>query len=150
MQEKTITLQDINPEFYKSENKKCLTCKYMRQISGTHHIRCVKEDAHVNLNNHGVKNGWALYPFNMDPIWVEDCDSYVNKVTKVFQDKDELELLIQYRLSYILFKMNNIKSVSFINKMQEVMEDPRYIKGKGKNESSIEEMNDFYNLLSKV
>ena len=27
----------------------------------------------VKLNEHGVKNGWAEWPLNFDPVWVERC-----------------------------------------------------------------------------
>jgi len=34
----------------------------------------------VKLNEHGVKNGWALWPINFDPIWVESCNFYTEKI----------------------------------------------------------------------
>lgn len=33
----------------------------------------------VKLNEHGVKNGWAAWPLNFDPIWVEDCVTFKEK-----------------------------------------------------------------------
>jgi hypothetical protein len=36
----------------------------------------------VKLNEHGVKNGWADWPLNFDPVWVEDC--------KFFEEKEEV------------------------------------------------------------
>jgi hypothetical protein len=27
----------------------------------------------VKLNEHGVNNGWAAWPLNFDPVWVESC-----------------------------------------------------------------------------
>jgi hypothetical protein len=33
----------------------------------------------VKLNEHGVKNGWAVWPINFDPIWVEDCAFFKEK-----------------------------------------------------------------------
>ena len=27
----------------------------------------------VKLNEHGIKYGWANWPLNFDPIWVESC-----------------------------------------------------------------------------
>lgn len=29
----------------------------------------------VMLNPHGVRMGWASWPFNFDPVWVESCDA---------------------------------------------------------------------------
>jgi hypothetical protein len=33
----------------------------------------------VKLNEHGVKNGWACWPLDFDPIWVDDCKFYKEK-----------------------------------------------------------------------
>ena len=33
----------------------------------------------VSLNDHGVKNGWANWPLNFDPVWVEECLLYNEK-----------------------------------------------------------------------
>jgi hypothetical protein len=33
----------------------------------------------VSLSEHGVKNGWANWPFDFDPIWVEECLLYNEK-----------------------------------------------------------------------
>lgn len=36
------------------------------------------EDA-VKLNPHGVKKGWASWPLDFDPVWVEECKLFINK-----------------------------------------------------------------------
>ena len=28
---------------------------------------------------HGIKNGWFLWPFNFDPVWLENCDGFTEK-----------------------------------------------------------------------
>jgi hypothetical protein len=33
----------------------------------------------VKLNEHGVKNGWAAWPLDFDPIWVQDCRFFTEK-----------------------------------------------------------------------
>jgi hypothetical protein len=33
----------------------------------------------VNLDPHGIKNGWANWPMDFDPVWVTDCKFYVEK-----------------------------------------------------------------------
>lgn len=33
----------------------------------------------VKLNEHGVKNGWAAWPINFDPTWVDSCVSFQEK-----------------------------------------------------------------------
>jgi hypothetical protein len=40
----------------------------------------VAEAMNLTLNPHGVKNGWAEFPWNYDPIWVEgECRYYSKK-----------------------------------------------------------------------
>lgn len=34
----------------------------------------------IKLNSHGVRNGWAMWPVNFDPIWVENCDCFEERV----------------------------------------------------------------------
>jgi hypothetical protein len=86
----------------------CYKCKYRGDALGSTHSRCnilklgdneysdlleiyiasgkysiinesTKEPL-VKLNEHGVKNGWALWPINFDPIWVESCNFYTEKI----------------------------------------------------------------------
>jgi hypothetical protein len=39
----------------------------------------VDEEPAIKLNPHGVAKGWAMWPLNFDPIWVEDCKFFKNK-----------------------------------------------------------------------
>ena len=48
-------------------------------MPGDCHSSCKKLDAKVALNPHGVKHGWAYWPLNFDPIWIESCDSFKQK-----------------------------------------------------------------------
>lgn len=34
----------------------------------------------VKLNPHGVKNGWAMWPLDFDPTWVESCGFFKEKI----------------------------------------------------------------------
>lgn len=76
-----------------SYDSPCNNCKFAKAISGTHHIECSALDEapelkvkcamlamqtskvgiYVDLNPHGVANGWALWPLNFDQIWVDRC-----------------------------------------------------------------------------
>ena len=35
-----------------------------------------KEDLNIKLHPHGVKMGWANWPLNFDPVWLESCDGF--------------------------------------------------------------------------
>ena len=37
------------------------------------------EELNIKGNSHGIKNGWFNFPFNFDPIWLENCDGYIKK-----------------------------------------------------------------------
>jgi hypothetical protein len=36
----------------------------------------------IKANYHGVKMGWFNFPFNFDPIWLENCDGFEEKEVK--------------------------------------------------------------------
>ncbi len=64
----------------------CEKCLFKgRTVPGSsHHISCnfgmmfpqfiSFQEILVKLNPHGVRNGWALWPFNFDQIWIEECN----------------------------------------------------------------------------
>ncbi len=31
-------------------------------------------------NSHGIAHGWFAHPFNYDPVWLEKCDGFTEKV----------------------------------------------------------------------
>ena len=57
----------------------CRKCIHRRSIPGDAHSRCVNEDAKVTCHPQGVKGGWANWPTNFDPIWIESCNSFKAK-----------------------------------------------------------------------
>lgn len=84
----------------------CYKCKFRGNVAGSAHSRCnlissldepksselefllstgvyelVDKNTNeplVKLNQHGVKNGWAMWPINFDPVWVESCKFETN------------------------------------------------------------------------
>lgn len=72
----------------------CYNCKYRGEVPGSAHSSCnVFEDKYcgdifrfmfernwqtdnLKMNPHGVKNGWAIWPIDFDPVWVEHCNFY--------------------------------------------------------------------------
>lgn len=87
----------------------CLNCKFRGEIPGSAHSCCevtqhipalskVKSamldvalltgkakiksgdgSSAVELNPHGVKNGWASWPLDFDPIWITKCELFKPK-----------------------------------------------------------------------
>ena len=33
----------------------------------------------IDLDPHGVKNGWANWPLDFDPVWVNKCNGFTEK-----------------------------------------------------------------------
>ena len=55
----------------------CFKCKYKRNIPGDCHIRCSNPDPDMKGHEHGVNNGWFMYPFNFDPTWkAKECSNF--------------------------------------------------------------------------
>jgi hypothetical protein len=55
----------------------CYLCAHKREVPGNAHIQCVKPDADIRGNQHGIDKGWFYYPFLFDPAWKENmCKNY--------------------------------------------------------------------------
>lgn len=48
----------------------CRQCAHMRDVPGNCHIECVKPDAEMTGNSHGIRKGWFMYPLLFDPVWM--------------------------------------------------------------------------------
>lgn len=85
----------------------CYRCCYRRNVPGDAHSACghpdlngvttnlqnivdilnsdlssiltVAEKLKIKANPHGVKSGWFMWPFNFDPVWLENCDGFKEK-----------------------------------------------------------------------
>ena len=38
--------------------------------------RYYSEELGIKLNQHGVDNHWADFPYQFDPIWIEECKGF--------------------------------------------------------------------------
>ena len=105
--EKFDTLEDYVKHL--EENKiGCFTCKYMGSLAGSCHKHCSHPSietikpimllqiaqgvgstnpTHLTVNgipmqkwdSLGVEKGWAIFPVNFDPIWLQYCLMYDKK-----------------------------------------------------------------------
>jgi hypothetical protein len=74
----------------------CYKCKYRGEVPGDAHSCChypgnrtglfgffEKENLanakklNIRATPHGVKMGWFMWPVNFDPVWLENCDGFV-------------------------------------------------------------------------
>ena len=62
--------------------KNCYNCAYKNIIPGSAHFKCVfnwkkSNKTSPKANEHGIKKGWYIFPFNFDPVWQEEpCQAY--------------------------------------------------------------------------
>lgn len=55
----------------------CWACKHKREVPGNTHFRCVKPDPAMTGDEHGIENGWFIYPHLFDPVWkTKACRNY--------------------------------------------------------------------------
>ena len=83
-----------------SDRVNCYKCKYRGGLVGDAHSECrnpligetdrlmsilyvstglrsgVMKRLNISLDPHGVKNGWATWPINFDPVWIETCEGF--------------------------------------------------------------------------
>ena len=36
-------------------------------------------EMNIKGNAHGIRNGWFNWPWNFDPVWLENCDGFEKK-----------------------------------------------------------------------
>ena len=58
---------------------KCYECEHRRSVPGDAHSSCANKGAKVKGKEHGKKNGWFAWPYNFDPVWLEECDGFKGK-----------------------------------------------------------------------
>lgn len=37
------------------------------------------EKLNIKGNEHGIRHGWFNWPWNFDPVWLENCDGFKSK-----------------------------------------------------------------------
>lgn len=42
-------------------------------------IQAVAEKFGIKANYHGIRQGWFNWPWNFDPVWLENCNAYEAK-----------------------------------------------------------------------
>ena len=45
-------------------------------------VNAVPENISVKGNPHGVAKGWFNWPYNFDPVWLEECSGFEAKAEK--------------------------------------------------------------------
>lgn len=115
---KIIEIKDLRPGFFKNENNKCRTCEFKHSNAGTHHLRCTKTNAIININTAARAKGWANWPIDFDPIWIDTCDSYYNENQYNQLSGYDKKILIKGFLLYLSEKIEAFKNTSNLDNQQ--------------------------------
>lgn len=90
---------------------KCKSCMFKRNVPGSAHVSCSRPSTGVvNVEQHGIDNGWFFFPFDYDPVWAEECTSYISKETDF--DSMTREDLLSF-LGVEVLKLKEMNSVGF-------------------------------------
>ena len=75
---------------------KCYSCEYRGSVPGDAHSCCrhpevgdptmaffggkslvlLLDKLEIQINEHGFNQGWAYWPMNFDPVWIDNCNGY--------------------------------------------------------------------------
>jgi len=61
------------------EKPNCYRCTHRRIVPGDAHSSCKNAKAKVSGVEYGIRNGWFMWPYNFDPVWVISCDGFSAK-----------------------------------------------------------------------
>lgn len=98
---------------------KCKDCKFKRNVPGDTHISCVRSlNLLSGISNHGVKNGWFMYPYNFDPIWADFCTGYIDKSENLdLMSNEELKKAYFFELYIINLYIKKACEPHIMNKL---------------------------------
>jgi hypothetical protein len=69
-------LEDYKPQV---DRPNCHKCVNHDPLPMTHHIQCLEPKAQISGNARAAQKGWFHWPWNFDPIWLEECSKYEEK-----------------------------------------------------------------------
>jgi hypothetical protein len=75
------------------KNHDCYKCQFRKQKPGSAHSECEAIDRGIGLmaairgivpgetelNPIGVRGGWAMWPIDFDPTWINRCEFFVER-----------------------------------------------------------------------
>ena len=67
----------------------CYKCKHRGLVTGSAHFSCGHpknknnflgdpQALGIKAKSHGVKSGWFMWPWDFDPVWLENCNGFEN------------------------------------------------------------------------
>lgn len=118
---KEFIMRDFNAS-KKLQHSKCYGCVYRRSVPGSAHSSCSKGNALTEFDAHGVANGWAMWPIDFDPAWLNSCDSYIPKEPKLPEDYESLVSMTYVWLKYIQAKAASLRSLDMFMQLKGIVD----------------------------
>lgn len=62
-----------------TDKNKCYECEYRGKVPGDCHSKCTHPEAmslKVKGDEVGIRNGWFMWPYNFDPVWLIECNGF--------------------------------------------------------------------------
>lgn len=85
----------------------CYKCTYRGTVPGDAHSCCRypgnktdlfdvfcesnrlnMQKLNIRANLHGIEKGWFMWPTNFDPVWLENCDGFKEKISSKIESKE--------------------------------------------------------------
>ena len=123
--------------------KKCYSCVHRRSVPGSAHSMCIKPNALTQFDQHGVDSGWAMWPFDFDPAWLDYCDSYLPKEVVFTDDFEELVIEAYFWLKYVQKKSMKMKDIDTLQKLNTIangLSSDMFIEDNNDNRDKIKEV----------
>jgi hypothetical protein len=121
------------------EDCNCFECEWSRTLAGSTHLSCYHPFVvqnpltanffmRIDANQHGIDNGWFLFPFDFDPTWLNSCVGFLEKGTEVLPEINDINRSIVRRLGLksddvvdkyinIILKVQNKEENFYLNLM---------------------------------
>lgn len=48
----------------------------LASVRRIHAVTAMNNGLNIKASAHGIRSGWFNYPYNFDPVWLENCDGF--------------------------------------------------------------------------
>ena len=101
----------------------CKNCVFGKAVEGSsHHMSCRRFGVNIaGVNEHGVKNGWFMFPIDYDVIWAETCDGFIPSNWEELSSEEKV-LILTYEFNKI--QLNKTNPERMIPRNEDIFKDP--------------------------
>jgi hypothetical protein len=91
---------------------KCHNCKFKSNIAGDAHVSCKRAAClPLDVNQHGVDQGWFIFPVNFDPTWAKSCTGFVDRQQTLSKlSNEDLNTILQMEFANLKVLINKVQA----------------------------------------